>query len=145
MNKQHKARRICAGLFLIYGTVMVHLLFLMRTPSDKFGYNLLPLDTIRQQLQLLKGGAFVRFAFVNLVGNVILFLPMGLMPVVWNRQRRLGWYVMTAAAVIAVIEGLQYLTRLGSADVDDWILNMLGAVIGFETWKTIWKICGLYP
>ena len=72
-----KARRICAGLLLVYGLLMVYLLFLQRTPQlvplelyIEFSTNLIPLNTIRQQLHLLEGGAFVRFAFINLVGNV---------------------------------------------------------------------------
>ena len=144
MERNNKARRICAGLFLVYGLVMVYLLFLQRTPSDYAVYNYIPLHTIRQQLRLLEGGAFVRFAFINLVGNVVMFIPMGLLPGIWEKQRKFGWYVLTVALVIALIEALQLLTRLGSADIDDWLLNMLGAVVGFEFWRTVGRIFRLY-
>ena len=137
MDREHKARRICAGLLLLYGLVMVYLLFLQRMPAENRAYNLQPFHTIGQQLRLLRGGAFVRFAFINLAGNVIMFVPMGLMAAVWQKQRHFGRYLLTAAAIIFVVEGLQFLTRLGAADVDDWLLNMLGAVIGFEVWRTI--------
>ena len=146
-----KARRICAGLLLVYGLLMVYLLFLQRTPQlvplelyIEFSTNLIPLNTIRQQLHLLEGGAFVRFAFINLVGNVVMFIPMGLLPGIWEKQRKFGWYVLTVALIIALVEILQLLTRLGSADIDDWLLNMLGSVIGFEIWRTAGKIFRLY-
>lgn len=139
MEREQKARRICAGLFLIYMLVMVYLLFLQRTPSAEAAYNLHPLHTIRHQLRLLAGGAFVRFAYVNLVGNVIMFLPLGLLPGIWKRQRKPGWYALTTALGIAAVEAAQYLTRLGSADIDDWILNMVGALMGFEFWRTVSK------
>ena len=144
MEKENKARRVCVGLFLIYVPVMVYLLFLQRTPSKEAAYNLIPLDTIRQQLRLLQGGAFVRFAFTNLVGNVVMFLPLGLLPGIWRKQRRFGWYILTVALVVALIELAQFVTRLGSADIDDWLLNLLGAGIGFEIWRTIGKIFRLY-
>lgn len=151
MERNNKARRICAGLFLVYGLVMVYLLFLQRTPPPmplrmyiEISTNLIPFKTIRQQLRLLEGGAFVRFAFVNLVGNVVMFIPMGLLPGIWEKQRKFGRYVLTVALVIALIEVLQLLTMLGSADIDDWLLNVLGAVIGFELWRTVGRIFRLY-
>ena len=151
MARETKARRICAGLLLVYAAVMVYLLFLQRSPQPlpmkmyiEMSTNLIPLKTIRQQLRLLEGGAFVRFAFVNLVGNVIMFLPLGLLPGIWKKQRKFGWYLLTVAAVVALVEAVQLVTRLGSADIDDWLLNMLGAVVGFEIWRTIGKICRLY-
>ena len=151
MERDNKARRVCAGLFLAYAMVMVYLLFLQRTPQPlplklyiELSTNLTPFKTIRQQIRLLEGGALVRFAFVNLVGNVVMFVPMGLLPGIWEKQRKFGWYVLTVALVIALIEALQLLTRLGSADIDDWLLNMLGAVIGFEIWRTAGKIFRLY-
>ena len=151
MERDNKARRICAGLFLVYGLIMVYLLFLQRTPPSislklhiELSTNLIPFKTIFQQLHLLEGGAFVRFAFINLVGNVVMFIPMGLLPGIWEKQRKFGRYVLTVALVIALIEALQLLTRLGSADIDDWLLNMLGSVIGFEIWRTAGKIFRLY-
>lgn len=151
MERENKARRVCAGLFLAYAMVMVYLLFLQRTPQPlplklyiELSTNLTPFKTIRQQIRLLEGGALVRFAFINLVGNVVMFVPMGLLPAVWKKQRRFGWYVLTVAVSVALIEVMQILTRLGSADIDDWLLNMLGAVIGFEIWRTVGRIFRLY-
>ena len=54
MERENKARRVCAGLFLAYAMVMVYLLFLQRTPSGDRAYNDVPFDTTRHQLRLLK-------------------------------------------------------------------------------------------
>jgi glycopeptide antibiotics resistance protein len=37
---------------------------------------------------------------------------------------------------LVIIEVLQLLTRRGSFDIDDIILNTLGALIGLTIWKT---------
>jgi glycopeptide antibiotics resistance protein len=74
------------------------------------------------------------FCGFNAKGNVLLFFPLGiLLPLVWPRIR--FWRgVLAAAALSAGIEVLQYVSRAwGSyrlADVNDVILNVLGAFLG---------------
>jgi glycopeptide antibiotics resistance protein len=38
--------------------------------------------------------------------------------------------------LLFIIEVVQLVTRRGSFDIDDFILNMVGALIGFGIWKT---------
>jgi glycopeptide antibiotics resistance protein len=74
------------------------------------------------------------FCVRNARGNFLLFLPLGiLVPLVWRRLR--VWQgIQIAIAVSLSIELLQYLSSaLGSyraADVNDFILNVLGASLG---------------
>jgi glycopeptide antibiotics resistance protein len=73
------------------------------------------------------------FCVRNARGNLILFVPLGfLLPLVWRRLR--FWNGMLAALAISIgIELAQYLTRPWSnrlADVNDVILNVLGACLG---------------
>lgn len=145
MEKHNNARRVCAGLFVAYVLVMVYLLFLQREPSNTQAYNLIPFQTIRQMVRLLDSRpALAQFAFVNLVGNVVMFVPLGLLPVIWKKQQKFGWYVLTVAVTILLVEVVQLFTTLGSADIDDWIFNMIGALMGFGIWRTIGKIFRLY-
>jgi glycopeptide antibiotics resistance protein len=74
------------------------------------------------------------FCVRNARGNFLLFLPLGiLIPLVWRRLR-LWQGIQIAIAVSLSIELLQYLSSaLGSyraADVNDFILNVLGASLG---------------
>jgi glycopeptide antibiotics resistance protein len=69
----------------------------------------------------------------NARGNLALFVPLGiLLPLVWRRLR--FWNGLLAALAISVgIELAQYLTRPWSnrlADVNDVILNVVGAALG---------------
>ena len=138
MENHNVARRVCAGLFLAYLGMMVYLLFLQRTPSELPGYNLVPFRTIRQMVFLMEHNRqYARFAFVNLFGNILMFVPLGLLPMIWKKQKKFGWYVLTVGILIFLVEWMQHWTALGTADVDDWLCNMLGAGLGFLIWKII--------
>jgi len=69
----------------------------------------------------------------NARGNVALFIPLGvLIPLVWPRRR--FWSGLQIALAVSIsIEVLQYLSRPWSnrlADVNDVILNVVGAALG---------------
>jgi len=57
-----------------------------------------------------------------------------------------------SAVIIIIIEFVQLATGLGSADIDDFILNMISCIIGYVLYiiyvkffeKTIWKIHSLW-
>ena len=73
------------------------------------------------------------FCLHNARGNVMLFFPLGiLMPLVWRRLR--FWSgVQIAIALSSSIELVQYVSRAWinrSADVNDVVLNVLGASLG---------------
>ena len=82
----------------------------------------------------LPSGSTARaFCVRNARGNVLLFFPLGiLIPLVWRSLR--FWRGIQIVIVISVsIELVQYLTRAWSnrnADVNDVVLNVLGASLG---------------
>jgi glycopeptide antibiotics resistance protein len=70
----------------------------------------------------------------NAQGNVVLFFPLGiLIPLVWRRLR-FSSGLQIAIALSFSIELIQYLSRAWgfyrSADVNDFLLNVLGASTG---------------
>ncbi len=139
MSKR-ESRHIAARIgFLIYGAIMLWLLFGQRvgTPLAYSGVNLVPFSTIRQYLRLLPTD-FARTAYVNLVGNTVLFVPLGIfLPWIWKRLR--GFFKAFGIVLVAIIavEALQYLTGLGTCDIDDVILNVCGAAIGYGLYKIV--------
>ena len=111
-------------------------MILRRHPLALRSCNLIPLRTIRLMLRLLRDGSGRfrpdRRALINLAGNVAAFIPMGfLLPAVWPRLRRFGRTVAVSACAIAALEALQYATVRGAADVDDLLLNLVGAALGY--------------
>lgn len=138
---QHSLLRL--GL-LIYGVLMLWLLFGQRLGSQsdlpyaealQSNLNLQPLQTITRYIHLLQGdysGYLKQHAFINLFGNVVMFVPLGiLLPGIWRGMRRFFPFLLSGIGIILAIELIQLFTLLGSCDVDDVLLNVVGICIGF--------------
>ena len=119
----------------------------MRTPTMP-GLELRPkLATLTCSAPKLTIGSSARFfCMYNAKGNVLLFFPLGvLLPLLWRRLR--FWNVILIAIAVSVsIETLQYVSRVwGSyrlADINDVILNTLGACIGLALVLALRSIVG---
>ena len=142
MQRKTLQKTIYYMLFVIYSLTMLWLLFgrqqYHREMMDML-VNLRPLKTIRAYLYVLQNREEVyllRIAAFNLFGNVVLFIPYGIiLPYLFRRMREL-WKVMVAGVVTVVcVELLQIATLRGSCDVDDLILNMMGILIGYIVFR----------
>lgn len=71
-------------------------------------------------------------SFENLVGNIVLFVPYGiLLPCIWEKAKHFFSLALSALVFIFGLELVQMWTNFGSFDVDDILLNFLGAVLGY--------------
>ena len=75
--------------------------------------------------------------WVFALGNLIAFIPFGvLIPLNLQATRKLFLKsLITFIISITVLESLQMLTLLGSFDVEDILINTLGFLIGYISWK----------
>ncbi len=129
--------------FLCYLAVMLHLLFFQRMGhTSPLSYwervessvNLVPFHTISQFWGNLSSERdyIVRRAFVNLAGNIAMFVPIGLfLPYFRKKYRKLRYFLPAVIFMISCVEVIQLFTLLGSCDVDDLIFNVIGAFLGF--------------
>ncbi|MGN1403838.1 MAG: VanZ family protein [Ruminococcus sp.] len=137
-------------LFGLYCLGMLYLLFFQRMGWHRdMAYsqwlhqavNFVPFRTVAEFAQMAKentasGGYLFTLAVKNLGGNVFLFVPSGIfLPILFQRQKCFWVFLGTVALTIVLVELLQLLTMLGSCDIDDLILNVLGAACGFGLWK----------
>ena len=98
--------------------------------------NLIPFHTIRSYINMVINRYAVGVAIINLAGNLLLLLPMAVYLPYFIKVLRNFWKDELAVFVIdLLIEIIEYITARGSFDVDDVILNMLGAIIGYGIWK----------
>lgn len=87
---------------------------------------LVPMKTT---FELLDGGLW---SFIyNTVGNLIWFVPLGLL---LGRGRALR-ALLLGAALSAAIELSQYLLMTGLTDIDDVIINALGSLLGWGIYR----------
>jgi len=115
--------------------MMVYFLFfseqLGRVPSDTYHYNLKPFTEIKRYINYSREiGSFN--VILNLAGNVVCFMPFGfVLPVLSNRQRNVFKVTFLSLLCSVVIELIQLVSKLGSCDVDDVILNTSGGFLGY--------------
>lgn len=97
--------------------------------------NLKPFYTIGNYVHVVlhgSNGYLIRHCFINLLGNVLLFIPAGfLLPRIYKKLRNFIRFVFLCLAIMLLVEVLQLLTLLGSFDVDDLILNLFGMTLGY--------------
>ena len=100
--------------------------------------SLVPFRTIGTQLS----HGLERYEARQLLGNIALFAPLGLLlPVALKTFRRAWPTLLVAAALSMMIETTQALLPGHSTDVDDVILNTTGAALGYLAFSIIaWTV-----
>lgn len=135
-STKRKIRFLSVLLFILYVLLLVYFLFF----SEEYGraagermyrYNLVPFVEIRRfwvyRRQL---GMFA--VITNIFGNVIGFIPYGfILPVITHKCRSGFFIIASGFALSLLVETVQLVAKVGCFDVDDLILNTLGAAIGY--------------
>lgn len=95
--------------------------------------NLIPFATIWEYISVAVNGTMnADIILTNLAGNIVAFCPFGFfLPLLWKRQKGFGWFALTVTVIVAAVELLQFAMLVGSCDIDDLILNVLGALAVF--------------
>lgn len=136
-NGGEPVREAAVAIFFVWCLWLVRLVFF---PLVIIFYdwhsrvNLIPFASILQLIEETNSAT----AFRNIVGNIILFIPLGILfPILFARARKLGPLIWRAAVISAVIEVAQVLTRARSIDIDDVLLNTMGAAIGWVIYSIV--------
>ena len=136
-------KNIVFTLFAVYILFALYLLFFIRRSMWNFYTygeyfreytNFIPFRTVVEFIGYIRDRdeVYGDLSVDNLWGNLAIFMPAGIFfPAIWKKQRTFRTFALTAAAVIIGVEILQFITMRGACDIDDFILNFFGAVIGF--------------
>ena len=82
--------------------------------------------------------AVKREAAINVIGNIGLFIPTGiLLPSLYKRLGGFGEALLAGAGLSLAIEMIQLLFPGSVTDIDDLILNTAGAAIGYGIYKLV--------
>ncbi len=72
-------------------------------------------------------------SFSPVIGHVLLLFPLGFMlPMLCKKAKKLLIFSSILLAFCVLIEIMQLITKLGSFDVDDIILDFLGSLLGYK-------------
>ncbi|WP_211234307.1 VanZ family protein [Paenibacillus taiwanensis] len=129
-------------VFILYVLYSTYLLFFgfYRSYGLSEGYypvNLVPFTTIMEYVVHIADYP-VYVWFNNLVGNILLFVPLGaLLPLLVRSCRRWGRMMLISFLMTLFIEVMQYMLLVGTLDVDDMLLNVCGGMIGYGCYKLV--------
>ena len=105
--------------------------------THRGGVNLVPFRSIALYLQ---GNVRLEKALVNLLGNVVMFSPLGaLPPLIWPKWCKWWKLLLLGIAFSGGIEiAQQFVGR--NTDIDDLLLNVAGVLLGYALWLFIHKL-----
>ncbi len=128
-------------LLILYGCVVLYFVLF----SDRLGrvegystyrYNLIPFQEIRRFI-IYRDYVSTEAFLVNLVGNLLVFFPVGMLVPLWRNTKRTGCIRILIYTFLFTlsIETLQLVTRVGVFDVDDLLMNTLGGLAGWICYR----------
>ena len=99
-------------------------------------YNLTPFLTIKSYLM---GYADVSnsVSFNNIFGNIVLFIPLGIYLQLFKKNKKAVVSFILVFAISLLVEIVQFSFGIGTADIDDVLLNCLGGIIGILAYKLL--------
>jgi glycopeptide antibiotics resistance protein len=136
-------RTASISFFVIYAAVLAYALFFKNDLGSFLiryrAINLVPFKTI---LGYFNGEGNSYGAVDNILGNLLLFLPLGFYLNVFKERISLPVRIAIIFALPVLCEILQYVLSVGSSDIDDVILDALGAFAGmllFTALETVYR------
>jgi len=76
----------------------------------------------------------------ELIMNVVIFVPLGIYAGILFARWNFGKKVFLIFLISLMIEGLQFIFRVGAFDITDIITNALGGIIGLMIFNAIKKV-----
>ncbi|MCG3086602.1 VanZ family protein [Sporosarcina cyprini] len=135
---KRKKRKLLLTLFIIYTALILYFLYFgfgrpgAAVSMDEYRYNVIP-NLLSLRFVTISDFEYFQPWFFNF-GNFAGFIPIGiLIPLLYPCKffRFISLFFLS----ILMVESVQMLTFLGSFDINDAIVNTLGAAVGFGAYK----------
>ena len=150
LNRSVVVKSILVCLFLLYTLMVIDFTLI----SDIFGrdisnifwadkvkiqnyfsqkINLIPFATIKLYINAYKAANLeMHIILENILGNFLVFMPFAfLIPNVFRAVNSFAKFLLCISVGVMIIEILQIVFLTGSADIDDFILNVSGSVLAY--------------
>lgn len=152
-NSNKYFKRFFWAVFIFYLLILIKIVLLKDTElsslpmfltGEKKGFrslNLIPFQTFVSFSRIAGQGNFL-WSLSNLLGNSLVFLPFGYLLALLRGSKGSKLKIILLSALLSLFfETSQYVFYLGSADIDDLILNVLGACTGILCFKLLTALC----
>lgn len=96
---------------------------------EEYHYNLIPFREIKRFWNYR--GQLGVSSVINLLGNVLVFVPFGFFEPMASKKRSFIGTLTDGLFLSMVVEVFQLVSKVGRFDVDDLILNTMGAIVGY--------------
>ena len=94
--------------------------------------NFMPFRTIKMYIDY----AYKLNSVENLAGNLVVFMPLGfLLPLMSDELKKFSDVLLNVFTFVLGIEVFQLFSAFGAFDVDDILLNCVGASIGYGCYR----------
>lgn len=136
IETKRKIQAFSTTLFILYLFLLTYFLFFSegfgRAYTEReYAYNLEPFKEIRR-FWTYREELGPLAVFINLAGNVLCFVPFGaILPVLNHKARNFFVITFLSFEFSLIVECVQLISKVGSFDVDDLMLNTIGGVLGF--------------
>jgi glycopeptide antibiotics resistance protein len=136
MNKRERIKIVFLyGVFICYILLLIKILLVSRISySGPRSINLIPFYSIKEYIYS-NSATIKRFAFGNVIGNIVIFIPLGAYLSLFKNDKRVITHLLFIFIVSLFVEIIQGLLGIGASDIDDIILNCLGGLIGILGYK----------
>lgn len=137
MKKKIMWASIIYGILLIFAVAGVKNRF-RPLPAFQCGIQVIPfLDAYKQYLD---GTLIAHYLIGDLFFNLILFMPLVVALLVIDKDLSLKTMVLSILSVSTIVEILEVVSRFGSFDTQDILMNFLGAILAYFIVKKLIKI-----
>ncbi|MCM3626781.1 VanZ family protein [Paenibacillus glycanilyticus] len=151
MTKREQIKTIFLyGIFIFYLFFIIKIFLLSRISITEIfnsqrvinrSINLIPFYSIKDYL-FSDSATLKRFSFSNVAGNIIILIPLGTYLSLFRKNKRVITNLLFIFLASLSVEIIQGLLGIGTSDIDDIILNVLGGWIGIFVYKLlalIWR------
>lgn len=137
-----KYKKWLTFLFIIYLMLIMYMLLFatafgrnleisqLLQSVDKNQFNIIPFKTVQQYFRYYNIFGPVNF-FINIFGNILVFIPFGSFYYILCQKRSFVFFIFFSILLVYSVEMTQVMFQVGRFDIDDIILNVFGASIGY--------------
>lgn len=158
-RKNNIPRKVIIGIFAVYICVLL-LVVIFKFPTrmildsylnwkngatiERMRPQLIPFANITLYVRSVQ--AVTDWFFKNLLCNIVIFIPYGLLlPFILEKRKNIFLKTMISGILFIIfIEIFQYISAMGLCDIDDLIMNTISILIGYGLYLVIRKVINKY-